>query len=140
MNRRIIFVEDEKDFTEVVRRLQATVDKKLFGDTELLILQSLAMLKHVLETSEALMIILDLTLPDSSNEHTMEVLAREHHLWPPVFVLTGDERLETRDKCLSYGAVGFAIKRQVLESPNFFFSYLYNEHVKRLMQTHGQAA
>lgn len=131
--KRICLVEDEKDFADIVKRLRADVNTLFMGDCELLHLQSLAMLKHVLTMDLVVLVVLDLTLPDSSQEASMAMIAREHREFPPIYVLTGDERMEVRDRCLLHGAAGFALKKHVIESPNFFFAELYNCYLKGLV-------
>lgn len=129
MKHRIVLVEDEADFVGIVRDLRKNVDALFMGDAELVVLQSMDMLKHVLSTNGVSLIVMDLSLPDSPQINTIELIANDSGTMPPIVVLTGDERIEIRRQCLFAGAAGFALKRHVIESPNFFFSYLYNTYL-----------
>lgn len=124
--KRIIFVEDESVFVDLIFEFRKTVDRLFCGEAEILTLQSAGMLKHTLVTNGVELIILDLSLPDSSREETIEMIINEHANMPPILVLTGDERISTRRECLLGGAAGFVMKKHALESPNFFFAECYN--------------
>lgn len=126
--KKLLFVEDESDFSGLVTRLREEVPKMFCGELELIVLRELGMAKHVLSTNNVALVVLDLTLPDSMQVDTIRWVAETHRQWP-IYVLTGDERIEVRRECLYAGAVGFALKKHVLQSPNFFFAELYNAHV-----------
>lgn len=130
--KRICFVEDDPNYADIVARFYKEVPKLFGGGAELIALQTISMLRHVLATNSVQLIILDLTLPDSMQEDTIEMIGRERKTLPPVFVLTGDHRIEVRQQCIAMGAVGVAIKEHVIESPNFFFATVYNEYLKAL--------
>jgi DNA-binding NarL/FixJ family response regulator len=136
VKQRILFVEDEVEFAGVVKDLRKTVDALFLKDAELVVLQSLEMMKHVLKTNNVILIVMDLTLPDSKQEQSIELIAKESMTMPPIVVLTGDERIDVRRQCIFAGASGFALKRHVIESPNFFFSYLYNTYLIGLGHGH----
>lgn len=137
MSLRLLFVEDEPLFSDLVVSLRKEVSTLFCGDNELIILRELGMAKHVLATNHILLVILDLGLPDSRQTDTINWIAEVHQQWP-IYAITGDERMEVRDKCLLAGAAGFAIKKHVLESPNFFFAALYNSYVMHT-RDHGNA-
>lgn len=133
--KRLILIEDDPNFADIVSQLYREVPKLMGGEAELISLQTLSMMRHVLATNSVQLIILDLTLPDSMQEDTIEMIGRERKTLPPVFVITGDERIETRHKCIGMGAAGFALKKHIVDSPNFFFASVYNEYLKHLQ--HG---
>lgn len=137
MTKRLIFLEDQPEFSDIVVSLRKEVSTLFCGDNELIVLRELGMAKHVLDTNHILLVIADLTLPDSRQPDTINWIAEVHRKWP-IFAITGDERMEVRDKCLLAGAAGFAIKKHVIESPNFFFAELYNAHVIHT-RDHGNA-
>lgn len=137
MSHRILFVEDEVLYSDIIIDLRKKVSAIFCGDSELIVLRELGMAKHVLATNHILLVILDLGLPDSLQPDTITWVSEVHQQWP-IYVVTGDERMETRDKCLLAGAAGFAIKKHVLESPNFFFAGLYNSYVMHA-RDHGNA-
>lgn len=132
MKRRIVVCEDDILYGPLIKRMHEEVDKKLFGDAELIVIQTLSMLKHLLASNGVSLVVLDLTLTDSNQVETVEWVGREHSTLPPVYAITGDERMEIRKDCLAMGFCGFALKRHVNESPNFFFSSLLNEYLRRL--------
>ncbi len=128
MSKSILFLEDDKIFAELMGELRAFVDKVFCGEMKLISLRTMEMAKHVLATNQVALIIMDLTLP--------ELILREHGQLPPIYVLTGDERIEVRRECLFGGAAGFVLKKHAVESPNQFFAGLYNTYIRHL-RDHG---
>lgn len=128
----LLLLEDESNFVEVIQKLRTTVDKLFCGTAELVVIQTLDMAKHVLASKDVSLVVMDLTLPDSVQPDTIDFIAKNHRDWPPIFVITGDERIEVRRECLFAGASGFAIKKHVVESPNFFFASLLNMYLKHI--------
>lgn len=116
----------------MIKRFHEAVDAHLFGDAELIVIQTLSMLKHLLATNGVSIIVADLTLSDSKLTETIEWVGKERANIPPVYAITGDERMEVRQQCIAMGFCGFALKKHVNESPNFFFSSLLNEYLRRL--------
>lgn len=125
-------VEDDPAYAGLIKRFHEETPKLFCGEAELVTLQSLSMMRHVVAVNEVSLIILDLTLPDSKQVDTIEMIGRERSTLPPIYVISGDERIEVRRDCIAMGAVGFASKKHVIESPNFFFASVYNEYLKRL--------
>ncbi len=133
MKKQLLLVEDDKNFSSVIRRLRADVDALFLGDAELVVLQSFEMMTHLMATGHVVICVLDLTLPDSPQAQTIDWIRREAHAFPcPIYVLTGDERIEVRRECIFAGVSGFALKRHVIESPSFFFASLYNAYLTGL--------
>lgn len=135
MKHRIVVCEDDPLYGPMLKRFHEAVDKQLFGDAELVVIQTLSMLQHLLATNGVSIIVMDLTLSDSMPEETIEWVGLERKRIPPVYAITGDERMQIREKCLSMGFCGFSLKKHVNESPNFFFSTLLNEYLRRIQ--HG---
>lgn len=136
MSSKILFVEDEKDFSDLIVRCREYVDVVYCGEMQLIVLQSLGMAKHVIATNGVSLIILDLTMPDSPQKDTIEWIISEHNHLPPIYAVTGDEKLATRNACIDAGVYGFVLKKHIIESPNFFFSNLYNTH-RKYLRDHG---
>jgi len=130
--KRIVMVEDDPTYADLVRQFHKEVPKLLGGEAELITIQTISMLRHLLAVNGVQLIILDLTLPDSMQKDTIELIGTERKKWPPIYVISGDERIEIREKCLAMGAVGFALKQHVISSPGFFFACVYNEYIKSL--------
>lgn len=128
---RIVVCEDDLAYGPLIRQFHEKVDAQLFGDAELIIIQTLSMLRHLLATNGVTIIVMDLTLTDSRLDDTIAWVSQERDNLPPVFAMTGDERIDVRKNCLRAGFCGFALKKHVNESPNFFFSTLLNEHIRR---------
>ncbi len=128
----LLFIEDQTTFIQLVKDLRDKVDKLFCGTAEIVTIQTLGMAKSVLATRDVSLVILDLSLPDSPQPDTIDFIAQNHRHWPPIFVITGDERIEVRRECLFAGASGFAIKKHVVESTNFFFANLLNMHLKHI--------
>lgn len=112
------------------------MDAVFCGDMQLVTLQTMEMARHVLTTGNVALVLMDLSLPDSPQKTTIELIVKEHGQWPPIYVLTGDERIEIRNECLFGGAAGFALKKHAVESPNQFFAGLYNCYI-RFLRDHG---
>lgn len=129
--RRIVVVEDDPLYGPMLKRFHEEIDKGVFDNAELIVIQTLSMLKHLIATDGISIIVMDLTLADSTQEKTIEWAGAEHTHIAPIYAITGDERMEVRRLCLARGFCGFAIKKHVNESPNFFFSTLLNEFLKR---------
>ncbi len=138
MTKRLLFVEDQPEFSDLIIKLREEVDSIFCGELELVVLRELGMAKHVLDTNNVGLVILDLSLPDSRQSETVEWIAEVHHKFP-IFVLTGDERFDLRKQCLFAGAAGFAIKRHAIQSPHFFFAELFNARLQFLI-AHGNHA
>lgn len=130
--RRLILVEDDPAYAGLIKRFHEEAPKLYQGEAELITLQSLSMLRHVLATNNVSLVIMDLSLPDSHQSQTIEMVGQERKTLPPVYAITGDERIEVRRECIAMGFVGFALKQHVVQSPNFFFASIYNEFLKRL--------
>lgn len=128
---RIVVVEDDPLYGPMLKRFHEEVDAQLFGDAELIVIQTLSMLQHLLATNRIAIIVMDLTVADSVKNDTVEWVGMERASLPPVYAITGDETMQTRKDCLAAGFCGFALKRHVNESPNFFFSSLLNEYLRR---------
>lgn len=132
----ILFIEDDKTFADLIRSFREVVDNMFCGEMKLITLQTMEMARHVLDTNTVALVILDLSLPDSPQDKTIELIAKEHESWPPICVLTGDERIEVRRECLYAGAASFVLKKHAIEAPNQFFAGLYNSYIRHLRE-HG---
>lgn len=132
MKTHVLLAEDDPTFAGVVKQFYEEVPKAFKGEADLIVVQELAMMQRVLSTNGVSMIVLDLTLPDSLQAQTIEWIAGHAGKVPPIMVITGDERIEVRDKCLLAGAKGFALKQHIVKSANFFFADCYNLHVLSL--------
>lgn len=130
MRRRIVIVEDDPTYGGLIRDFHKEIDANLFGSAELIVIQTISMLKHLLATNGISVIVMDLTLTDSNQEETISMVQRDGSQMPPVFAITGDEKLSTRQRCLDVGFAGFALKKHVNDSPHFFFAELLNVHMR----------
>lgn len=79
-------------------------------------------------------VILDLTLTDSTRDATISRLPEFVRKWNlPIYIITGDPSMETRDKCLSLAASGtidYSYKNDVIPVPTTTMERLYNMTVK----------
>lgn len=132
MKNHIVIAEDEPNFASIVKQFYEDVPKLFKEDTDLIVVQTLAMMERVISTNHISLIVLDLALPDSPQSRTIEWIASFANSTPAIMVMTGDERIEVRDKCLLAGAAGFALKQHIISSPNFFFAECYNLHLLSL--------
>jgi DNA-binding response OmpR family regulator len=133
----ILLVEDSETSTMILR--EASLQwKGSQGAIEIVSTSSLAGLRtRIADTKQIDLILLDLVLLDSSEDETIKFVEEQHGNLPPIVIVTANDVLETRQRCLSVGACGFALKRHIFISPNFFFSELYNvcyfRYLKRLL-------
>lgn len=132
MKNHIVICEDEPNFAGILKQFYEDIPKLFKEDTDLIVVQTLAMMERVISTNHISLIVLDLALPDSPQAKTIEWVVRLGKTSPAIMVMTGDERIEVRDKCLLAGAAGFALKQHIVASPNFFFAECYNLHLRSL--------
>lgn len=129
MKSHLCIVEDDPIFSQVLKRFYEDVPKLFRDDVDLVVLQTRSMMEHLLSINSVVLIVLDLALPDSTQAQTVEWISSVSKTAPPIIAISGDERIEIRDKCLLAGAKAFALKKHMIESPNYFFANCYNEHV-----------
>jgi DNA-binding NarL/FixJ family response regulator len=126
MLRTLLLVEDEKDAADVFTRFYHAAWESSQGQLDFLTTHSLAGMRETLASKQIDILLLDLTLGDSTSSNTIALIENEHGSLPPIIVVTGDENIETRRKCIKAGARGFALKKHIFNSPNFFFAEIYN--------------
>lgn len=134
--RRILCVEDDPGFAGVMAEFHAKADRIFVGEAELMVVGLLHTAKHVISSDLSggiSMVLLDLALPDSKPEATIDWVAENRSTLPPIFVITGDGSLATRQRCLAMGAVGFWEKHHIVAASNAFFAAVYNEWYKSLL-------
>lgn len=132
MKSHFVVVEDDVNFSSMVKTFFEEVPKIFKGEADLVVLQTRTMLERLIATNGVSLIVLDLTLSDSGQAETIEWVVAHSLTIPPVIAMSGDERIEVRDKCILSGFAGFATKKHIIESPNFFFAECYNAHLKGL--------
>lgn len=132
MLRTILLIEDEKGAAILFKRFAQTSWEDSRGKVELIHTHTLAEGKDILQTKEIDVILLDLTLTDSTQENSIKLIEDHHEIFPAIVVVTGDETMITRKRCIFAGARGFALKKHIFQSPNFFFAEIYNIFLEAL--------
>lgn len=124
--KRILLVEDDEGAVIVFNRISKSAWESSHGELEFIVVHTLAAARKVIQETHIDVFLFDLTLDDSSAEQSMCVIENEHATLPVIIVCTGSETLDVRKRCLDGGAKGFALKRHIFQSPNFFFAEVYN--------------
>lgn len=135
MMRRILLIDDEEGIRMVWRKLHDVMEPTFRGQCELDTASSMEQAKQKLSTTVYDAVILDLGMAPEGQGAVMAWLANETGNLPPVIVLTGDEDIWVRRRCMMFGASQFFTKRDASEFPNLFFKVLYNEYLKRYGST-----
>jgi DNA-binding NarL/FixJ family response regulator len=138
--KRILLVEDEQGAVIIFKRISKTAWESSHGELEFIIVHTLADARKVIRESHVDVFLFDLTLDDSTPDNSISVIENEHNILPPIVVCTGNEALDIRRRCLDAGAQGFALKKHIFQSPNFFFAEVYNIwHLAQRNNDHGSS-
>jgi CheY-like chemotaxis protein len=131
---RILYIEDQTAEGEVIVRLLDQVFQRVFrGRSEFKVVKTIGEADGLV-IKDYDVVLLDLTLPDSSTDNTVDkvILSRVPN-WPPVFVLTGHEEREAelRDKCFANGAGDFMLKLNAHRHPEELCERVYGCILRR---------
>lgn len=108
-NRFILLVEDDPDHAHLIKRHLQKIERVQF---EIDHVRSLAHAKRQLETGQFDAVLLDLSLPDSPINQTLEKVV-ETGLDAPVIVLTSISDLEFASKAVQQGAQDYLVKSEI---------------------------
>lgn len=129
--KRILLIEDQEGVRLVWKRFHDLAEPVFRGQLELQVANDLEQGRAKLKGDEYDAIILDLTLPPLASDEVITFIAEQHHALPPIYVLTGDDDIYVRRRCMMSGASGFWLKADAEERPDLFFKSLYNAYLKR---------
>lgn len=141
--KRILLIEDVEQEREVYERLYHMCQFHFHGEVEFLHASTWEIGGHIVATNSPDVVILDLTLPDSTAEETIGKIAQVTPEWPPVIVLTGAvDTKELRSRSILLGASDFIRKMDVRRDPSILCERVYIAYLNRLRENrlHEQRA
>lgn len=139
--KRLLYIEDDKNEAEIVRRLYEMVQMKFHGGVEFIVRESLHDGIDAVEMVMPDVVLLDLALPPNSDtENTLSELASHAKTWPPTIILTNNKYdLTLRRRCFLIGAEDFMFKDQAHRDPELLCERIYHAHLRRIARD-GQRA
>jgi CheY-like chemotaxis protein len=111
--KKLLYIEDEKAQATVISRLFETVDCKFFGEVKCDLAHSWEEGIRMIALDPPDVVLIDLTLPDSSEPETIERIraVTSDPGFPPVLVFTANAiDLGLRARCIMAGADDFVVK------------------------------
>lgn len=104
---RILIVDDQEGVHDLLRRIFELRIGKMITAARVEVVSAFSLKEGLSMADGANVTILDLQLEDSSPDNT---IAHIHHFRPPVIVMTGDGRDETRERCKEQQAAYVFVK------------------------------
>lgn len=129
--KRIMLIDDEEGIRTVWKRFHDLTESVFRGQLEMHVAATLEQGEARLQGTEYDAVIVDLTLPPLAADQVISWIFEHAPILPPVFVLTADEHIETRNRCMLAGAEGFWLKLDAQERPDLFFKNIYNATRRR---------
>lgn len=136
---RILLVEDSIDARELFTTLLTTCDRVFEGDVTIDSTDSIARASDYIKKFRYDVVLLDLTVADSTRDNTIPSIPDYiTEGWPPIVVITGSSEIEVRNRCLAFGVADFELKPNKI-GQNLFWSTLlwsriYNIIVKEKLK------
>ncbi len=130
---KILLIDDEKGIREIWKRFHDVAEPVFRGRLEMDVASDLAQGIERMKGTEYDALILDLVLPPLTQAEVISWIFENAKLpgIPIISVLTGDEDVYVRRRCIIGGAVDFWVKTDATDRPDLFFKSLYNEYLKR---------
>lgn len=131
---RILYIEDDKSESEIIRRLYEMVRKKFHGEVQFETAESWPTGLVKIEDTRPDVVLLDLSLPPGfTTTDTLNAFAKNVDTMPPTMILTGNKfDLDLRRKCLLMGAEDFVLKDQAHRDPELLCERIYHCYLRRL--------
>ena len=110
---RLLWVEDQLSWADPYARLMLKPEAlKSHYDFDIKIVETLAAARRAVAVETFHVILLDLGLPDSTTESTVEALPELVKVWSPtpIVVITGSVTADLNQKCIALGADNFLHK------------------------------
>lgn len=128
---KILLIDDEEGIRDVWPRFHDYAEPVFRGrlgmDTASDLEHGVKRMKEA--TYDAL--ILDLKFLGKGSDDTISWIFEHHKHLPPIIVLTGDEDIFVRGRCMMAGASDFWTKKDAQAHPDLFFKAIYNQYLKR---------
>ena len=138
--RRILLIDDEKGIRELWSRLHDVIEPTFRGQCSLDVASDIPQGLARLSGTEYDAVILDLRFPDVTVDETISMIFERSIELPIISVLTGDEDIYTRRRCMLAGAADFWLKNDATSHPDLFFKSLYNAYLKRYASREPRSA
>ncbi len=138
----VLYIEDEANYAEVVKRLHEMVGEKFHGQVEFRVMPSWETGANSVLHNPPSVVLLDLSLPPGTDTNeTLASFAQVADQWPPTMILTGNKYdLELRRRCFLLGADDFFLKEEANRNPEQLCERIYHCYLRRLFQTqHARA-
>lgn len=131
--KRILLIDDEEGIRIVWKKWHDVMEPTFRGQCEMDTAKSLKEAKEMMAKNEYDALILDLTMPPDGQDGIMSWIAETtpDPKVAPIIILTGDEDIWVRRRCMLMGAAQFFTKSDAEKFPNLFFKVIYNEYLKR---------
>lgn len=138
--RRILLIDDDSGIQKVWQRFHDVTDRVFRAEFSLETANDLQQAEAMIAEKEYDAIIVDLTIPPNNSAFTESWIAERSEALPPLIVLTGDDDIYTRRRCMMLGASDFWLKDDAQERPDLFFKSLYNKYLSRYASNRTRSA
>lgn len=129
--KQLLLIDDEEGIREIWQRFHDYAEPVFRGSLSMDLAANLEEGKRKLAEKEYDAVILDLNFKGEGSDTTVDFILKEHDALPPIIVLTGDEDIYVRRRCMVAGASDFWTKTDAQERPDLFFKALYNKYLGR---------
>lgn len=129
--RKILLVDDEEGIRIVWKKFHDVVDPVFRGQCDMDVANDLEQCLARMQGAEYDAIILDLSLKPRTSDEVISFIFENSAEFPPIIILTGDDDIFTRRRCMMAGAADFWLKSDANERPDLLFKSLYNQYLRR---------
>lgn len=129
--KRITYIEDMALEAEVIQRLCQMCGDCFHGEVEFEVFGSLGSALADMDIDRTDVVLLDMTLPDSTQEETIQHVEEKAAVWPPIIMLTGAIDPDLRRRCILSGADDFLFKKEAHRNPTALCERIYNAALRR---------
>lgn len=138
--KRILLIDDEEGIRSLWKRFHEVTEPVFRGLLEMDVAEDLEQGIERIGTGAYDAVILDLKFKGIGVDSTVNYIA-EHAKddgIPPIIVLTGDDDIHMRSRCMTSGAASFWLKADAISRPDLFFKEVYNQFLRHYA-THAAA-
>lgn len=139
--KRIVLIEDEQDYCDVFVGLHRACSKAFHNEVEILCFHAWREGKTAVDELKPCAVVLDLKLPDSTLDQTITHIADVAANWPPIIVITAEERPQTveaaRQRCILFGARDFILKHDLNRDPTQACARIYHAFLNAFRDKKG---
>lgn len=127
----LLIVDDEEGIRDIWKGFHDFVEPVFRGQLQMDAANDIEMAEHKIASTKYDAIIMDLKFKGKGSDETITFIATKAESLPPIIVLTGDEDIFVRRRCMMFGAADFWTKRDAQERPDLFFKAVYNCYLAR---------